>query len=347
MKSLLVLAMASASAAFAQSNGSLRARELFYTPPPDAKPAQTAAPKPPVPAAPSAKDTAKKAAPAASSGANPTTPVSASASAPSASTRPASPEKPNASPATPAAQVSASAASPRQAVPTRLVSSAPLEAIPLGMRYAVLRRNDSGKFLEVDPASTFHSGDRIRLEVQANSTGYLYVVAQGSSGNWQVLFPSRDVAGGSNEVHRGEVRQIPAGNRGQFVFDEQPGSEKLFFVLTRQPEDSLDKLIYSVQGAPTPTAAPPAPSQSEPPRVMLASAAIGDDVISRIRGRMQSRDLIFETVDNDEPPSTASAESLKPTAAPDEVQFKKASYVVNPSTAADARVVADIKLNHK
>jgi len=199
----------------------------------------------------------------------------------------------------------------------------------------------------VDPESVFRSGDRIRLEVQANSTGYLYVVAQGSSGAWQVLFPSREVAGGSNQVRRGEVRQVPAGDRGQFVFDEQAGTENLFFVLTRQPEESLDKLIYSVQGNPAPTAAPSAPAQAEPPRMLLASAKIGDDVISRIRGQMASRDLIFEKVDNEDTPENSASDSLKPTAAPDEVKFKTASYVVNPSTQADARVVVDIKLIHK
>ena len=82
--------------------------------------------------------------------------------------------------------------------------------------------------------------------------GILYVVAQGSSGNWQVLFPSREVSNGSNLVHRGETRLVPGGNQGQFVFDEQAGTEKLFFVLSRQPEPSLEKLIYSMGGQTAP-----------------------------------------------------------------------------------------------
>ena len=104
-------------------------------------------------------------------------------------------------------------------------------------------------------------------------------------------------------------------------------------------QDSLEKLIYSVQAPPA--AAPSAPA--EPPRMLLASAAIGDDVISRIRGQMQSRDLIFEKVENDQAP----ADTLKPAGAPEEVKFNTANYVVNPSTAADARIVVDIKLIHK
>ena len=192
MKSLLLLALA-ATAAWGQRTASLRARELFYTPPPDAsalKPPAAA----PAPAAPAPKTIAKK---------------------------------------TPA----------KSPAPTQPPSSAPTQAVvdkpatgPLGMRYSVLKRNAAGEYQEVDADTVFHSGDRIRLEAQANSTGYLYVVAQGSSGNWQVLFPSREVSNGSNQVHRGETRLVPGGNQGQFVFDEQAGTEKLFFVLSRQPE---------------------------------------------------------------------------------------------------------------
>jgi hypothetical protein len=318
MKSLFLLTIA-ASAAWAQNSGQVRARELFYTPPPQAaKPPVTAA-RPPAPTTP--KETAKK-----------TAPVPTTTPAPVTATAPATPSAP--------ASVPSTARVETPSVPTRVVSTAPAEAIPLGMRYAVLRRNAAGRFGEVDPESTFHSGDRIRIEIQANSGGYLYVVAQGSSGNWQVLFPSREVAGGSNEVRRGEIRQIPAGDRGQFVFDEQAGTENLFLVLTRQPEESLDKLIYSVQAPP----ATPSPTPAEPPRMLMASAAIGNDVISKLRGQMQSRDLIFEKVENDQPPAV---DTLKPAGAAEEVKFTTASYVVNPSTAPDARVVVDIKLIHK
>lgn len=330
MKSLLVLTMA-ASAAWAQSNGSLRARELFYTPPPSASTTQVSAPKPVSSATVATKGNTKKATPGAPS--NPA--VTAVASTPTISAPTPDPAKTRVE--TPVV------ASVQPPVPVRLVSTRQTEAIPLGMRYAVLRRSGSGRFVEVDPESTFHSGDRIRLEVQANSTGFLYVVAQGSSGNWQVLFPSRDVAGGNNEIQRGEVRQVPSGDRGQFVFDEQAGTEKLFFVFTRQPEESLDKLIYSFRDQPEkPTAAP---TPAEPPRVMMASASIGDDVITRLRGQMLARDLIFEKVENDDPPSGAASDGLR--TATDEVKFKTASYVVNPSTAPDARVVVDVKLIHK
>ena len=182
-------------------------------------------------------------------------------------------------------------------------------SVPLGLRYAVLRRDAGGQFQEIDPDTSFRSGDRIRLNVDANTSGYLYVVMQGSSGTWKLLFPSAEVAGGSNLVRKGESRQIPPGNSGQFVFDEQAGNEKLFIVLTRQPEADLDKLIYAMGGT----------------KALVAQASLQDDVVSKLRGQVASRDLVFEKVDSSE----------------------NAAYVVNPSSAPDARLVVDLALKHK
>jgi hypothetical protein len=290
MKSLLVMALA-AGATWGQGNGSLRARELFYTPPPSAavaKPRPAAAARTPKPAA------------------RKTTPAQV--------------------------QEQASAQSVAQP-PTQAVAQESAPAGPLGMRYSVLKRDAAGRYQEVDPDSTFHSGDRIRLEIQANSTGYLYVVAQGSSGNWQVLFPSREVAGGSNQVHRGETRQIPSGGQGQFVFDEQAGTEKLFLVLSRQPEANLDKLIYSMGDHSEPAKA------AEPPRTLIAQATVSDDVISRVRGQLAARDLIFEKVENEKVAETTNNNG--------QARMETAAYVVNPSGAADARLVADVRLKHE
>jgi len=205
------------------------------------------------------------------------------------------------------------------------------------MRYSVLKRNAAGEYQEVDADTVFHSGDRIRLEAQANSTGYLYVVAQGSSGNWQVLFPSREVSNGSNQVHRGETRLVPGGNQGQFVFDEQAGTEKLFFVLSRQPEQSLDKLIYSMGGQTAPADPTVVKPAAESNRVLMAQATVSDDVIARIRSQMQARDLIFEKVDNEKVVSQNGAP----------VKIETAAYVVNRSSAPDARLVVDLKLKHQ
>jgi hypothetical protein len=228
-------------------------------------------------------------------------------------------------PATTKTAAPKSAVKPKPATPPAKAEETHTVAamVPLGLRYAMLKRDASGNYVEVDPDTTFRSGDRIRIQVDANTSGYLYVVTQGSSGNWTLLFPSKEVAGGSNHVQKGDSRQIPPGDRGQFVFDEQAGAEKLFIVLARQPEPDLDKLIYAVGGSKNGGAA-------TPERSLMASASLHDDVVSRLR-QVSSRDLVFEKVDS------ADANG----------HLENAAYVVNPSTAPDARLVTDLVLKHK
>lgn len=187
--------------------------------------------------------------------------------------------------------------------------------VPLGLRYAVMKRDASGKFSQVDSDATFRSGDRIRLAVDTNTSGYLYVVMQGSSGNWRLLFPSADVEGGNNRIEKGAGQQIPPGDKGQFVFDDQSGTEKLFLVLSRRPEPDLDKLIYSITG-----------TSSGSDRKLVASAQIGGDVVSRLRDEVKARDLVFEKVDD--------------------AATEKATYVVDRSKTDDARLVVDVALKH-
>jgi hypothetical protein len=276
MKPWVVMAAFSCAAfsseAWAQDSG-LKARELFYTPPPDAAPAKKTAPaRPPV-----AKQAPTGTSPITGSGQNRTT------------------------------------------VPVVNVAN-----VPLGLRYSVMKRGGSAKFVEVDQDLTFRSGDRIRLTVDTNTTGYLYVVMQGSSGNWRLLFPSAEVEGGNNRIEKGSSQQIPPGDQGQFVFDDQSGTEKLFLVLSRRPEADLDKLIYSITGA----------SNTEGDRKLMASAKIGGDVVSRLRDEVKSRDLVFEKVDEISEQRNG------------DVKTEKATYVVNPSRSDDARLVVDVALKH-
>lgn len=183
-------------------------------------------------------------------------------------------------------------------------AAAPVVNVPLGLRYSVMKRDADGKFVEVDQDATFHSGDRIRLDVDTNATAYLYVLMQGSGGNWRLLFPSPDVDGGNHRIEKGVSQQIP------LVFDEPSGTERLLLELSRQSDADLDKLI--------------------------ANATVGGDVVSRLREQVKSRDLVIEKVDE---------MSLKYDGTND-VKTEKATYVVNPSRADDARLAVDVALKH-
>ena len=202
---------------------------------------------------------------------------------------------------------------------------------PLGLRYSFLRNTGGDEYGEVDPEDTvFHSGDRIRVAFQSNDEGYLYIVMKGTSGTWKVLFPSAEIADGSNHVSGGRQTLIPP-PPDRFAFDEQAGEERLFIVLSRNPEPSLEKLIYSLgSGSPGP-AGQPAGAQ-EPKHLLSASLGPVDDaLVGRLRNQVYARDLVFEKVDDSTPGE----------------KKEKAVYVVNPTGSAESRLVADVTLKHE
>lgn len=209
---------------------------------------------------------------------------------------------------------------------------------PLGLRYSVLRV-ESGDSREVAVDSTFRSGDSVGIAVQPNESAFLYVVARGSSGKWQVLFPNKDINEGDNWVESGRRYALPSNNLA-WTFDEQKGAEKLFVVLARQEVADLEKLIYDLnQPAPVkpreaPSAAPakPAVTPVPPPAarrdkpIMIANTSTIDDaLVGRLRSQMLTRDLIVEKVS----------------------QREYALYAVEKSGKRDARLVVDVELKHE
>lgn len=206
---------------------------------------------------------------------------------------------------------------------------------PLGLRYSLLRQGAGGNFAEADPKAQFTAGDKVRLVIESTDAGYLYVVSQGSSGVWKVLYPAPSNDANSNRVVATKRYDIP-GSEQAFSFNEQPGEEKLFVILARKPEADLEKLVHSLlQQASTPV---PTPSQSKNSNLEFAqNLAVKDDVMDRFRAF--SRDLVVETVTAEAAPARP-----KPEAAPDR---ENAVYVVNPKAGEDGRVVADIRLIHR
>jgi hypothetical protein len=215
-----------------------------------------------------------------------------------------------------------------------VTAPAPATGTPLGLKYTILRKSGDD-MVEVPPDTVFHAGDRIQLSVQTNGPGYLYVILRGSSGTWQPMFPSPEVADGDNHVDGWNAKVLPPKSR--MAFDEQTGIEHVFVVFSRTPEDGLENMIYSLQdGA---KAKPAAAKEADKPKtkkyVMSASADIPDSAVGHLRDTY-TRDLVIEKVDEKTPEDKSSANKKE-----------NAVYVVNPSGSSDSRVVAEVKLVHQ
>ena len=201
---------------------------------------------------------------------------------------------------------------------------APSAGPALGLRYTILKRSGS-EMVETPPDTVFRAGDRIQFRVETNGPGYLYIISQGSSGTWKPMFPSADIEDGNNRVDGFHPYTMPPKTR--LVFDEQPGTEKIFIVFSRQPEPSLEEAIYSLQApAPQPTAQPAA----EPRPKKLLVASIDNNAVGSLRDAY-ARDLIIEKVDESTPGD----------------RKENSVYVVNPTGSQDSRVIADLRLVHQ
>ena len=208
----------------------------------------------------------------------------------------------------------------------------------IGIRYAVLLRDNDGHYNEVSPTTIFHNGDHLRLSVMANQPGYLYVIQQGSSGAWNSIYPGKHAADNgepSNHLEPGRVYQVPDGER-NFRFDQNPGQEKLFLVLSRQRIADLEGAINSLKQGGQPSAAPTHPA---PPADQGQTLEAMNTVPDAFVQRLASRDLTLveeETVDHPQSNNNEPGEKAV-------YVVNKVSYVKNESP----RVVASVTLKHE
>jgi len=115
-----------------------------------------------------------------------------------------------------------------------------------GLRYNLLlvsARGDRGQ--PVDPDRNFRKGDCVAVELEANRSGYLYVLSKQSSGDWVPLFPTPELSDQSNRIDPGRIVRTP--KHACFEIDDPPGTETLFVVLSRDPRD-IDELSESIKG---------------------------------------------------------------------------------------------------
>lgn len=212
--------------------------------------------------------------------------------------QPVVPKKPRVSPSGPSKRVNTVTAA--ASTPSRR---------RVGLRYR-LQLESAGGVADIDPARVFHSGEAVRLVVDSNIDGFLYVLLTGSSGRQTLLFPHPEINAGKNLVTAGVPYTVPAD--GWFRFDSTPGEEALMLVVSRTPLDSLPSQV--------------SPGETKP--------LIGAEVLlAELRRQVNSRDLVF---------TKEEAPAPKPGAAPIPTVLW-----VNASDTENQAVYATVKLQHR
>jgi len=219
-------------------------------------------------------------------------------------------------PASGARELFYSATGPKDALPPVVpsapppkTSKTPAAVSHLGLRYTVLlvgQGADKGQI--VDPGRNFRKGDCLALNLEANRSGYLYVLAKESSGDWSPLFPTAPDE--SNRIDPGQVARTP--RRGCFEIDDPPGTETLFVVLSRDPRD-IHELAESIQ----------------------SPGAKANAAVDHVAQQFGTRELSYSATDE---PAPQAAPKKEP---------ERATYVVSGSEKPASTLVTRVEIHHR
>ena len=120
-------------------------------------------------------------------------------------------------------------------------STSPRPAKPrLGLGMTLFMRDANGLAVRTDPSREFKKGDHVRVLLETNADGYLYVFNTTDGGQPVMIYPDPELDEAGNYVQGHVPSEIPSSLAGEerlrwFTFDQNGGAEKLFFVFTREP----------------------------------------------------------------------------------------------------------------
>ena len=83
-------------------------------------------------------------------------------------------------------------------------------AQPIGLGYTIFMRDVNGRAVRVDPTREFHNGDRIRISLEPNVDGYLYVFHTEGDGPPEMIYPDARLEGGENWIEAHVPIDVPS-----------------------------------------------------------------------------------------------------------------------------------------
>lgn len=142
-------------------------------------------------------------------------------------------------------------------VKTNGVATEKPKAQKMGLGLTLFARDANGLSVRTDPSRVFRNGDRVRVLLETNTDGYLYIFNTTDGGKPVMIYPSAELDEGGNYIQSHVPFEIPSSAATEerlrwFTFDKYAGAERLYFVFTRDPlplvptEDDL--INYCKQG---------------------------------------------------------------------------------------------------
>jgi hypothetical protein len=121
----------------------------------------------------------------------------------------------------------------------------------MGLGVTLFMRDSNGLAVRVDPEHVFQKGDRVRILLETNADGYLYIFNTTNDGAATMIYPDAGLDEAGNYLQAHVPFEIPSSMSAEerlrwFAFDEVAGTERVFFVFTREPLNGIpieDELI--------------------------------------------------------------------------------------------------------
>jgi len=108
------------------------------------------------------------------------------------------------------------------------------QAAAIGLGYTLFVKQGDN-LLSADFAREFKEGDMIRVALETNTDGYLYIFHTENGLKPAMLFPHAQIDGGTNSIAAHARDFVPADMKTWFEFDNVPATERLYIVVSRQP----------------------------------------------------------------------------------------------------------------
>ncbi|MBC8031289.1 MAG: DUF4384 domain-containing protein [Pyrinomonadaceae bacterium] len=129
----------------------------------------------------------------------------------------------------------------------------------IGLGLTLFMRDSNGLSVRVDPSREFRKGDHVRVLLETNVDGYLYIFNTTDGGAPLMIYPDPELDEAGNYLQSHVPVEIPSSLAAEerlkwFTFDANSGVEKLHFVFTREPlatvpiEDDLIAYCRANQG---------------------------------------------------------------------------------------------------
>ena len=136
--------------------------------------------------------------------------------------------------------------------PTPIADKNPKPTQRLGLGLTLFMRDSNGLAVRTDPNHDFKKGDRVRVLLETNADGHLYIFNTTDGGAPVMIYPSVQLDEAGNYIQAHVPFEIPSSLADEdrlrwFEFDATAGTERLYFVFSREPlknvpiEDDLIK----------------------------------------------------------------------------------------------------------